>query len=176
MVKKGGIRVINNNEAYIPLFGEQEVEIPTYLAEKTKRGMKLVPSLTKEGKITHRKKQPAIKLIESLDNTVTNVKKSTVHRFHVKEFIKSQRQMLQNMMKSFGELQKEIDEKVEKVMSSPPVQLMIANYPHNKEEVKAEIEELVEEEIVNEILNEKPKTAKQIIAEIKKQKKFADID
>jgi ribosomal protein L19E len=170
MVKKGGIRVVSEDEAYVPVFGQQEIEIPSLLAEQTNRGMKLVSTLTKNGNISHRKKKPSIKLIPVGDVTTPIVSNSVVGRFSIKDFIKTQRHILETMIESFDDLQEEVDEKVEEVMTSPPVQLMIANYPHNKEEVKAEIEELVEEEIVNEIIhNEKPKTAKQIIAEINKK-------
>lgn len=184
MVKKGGIRVVSEDEAYVPVFGQQEIEIPSYLAEKTKRGMKLVSTLTKNGNISHRKKKPAIKFTSVNDITSPIVSNSVVGRFSIKDFIKNQRHILENMIESFDDLQEEVDERVEKVMELPQIQKMIGNSPY----MKAEIEELVEEEIVNEIIhNEKPKTAKQIIAEtnkkIKKQSKsksksskFADID
>jgi len=159
MVKKGGLRVENENLVFAPIYGKQEIEVPSLLAEKTSRGYKLVPTLTKTGKISQRKKIPSIKFHAVNDITTPIVSSSAVQHLSITDFIKGQRHYLETLMTVYDDFSEEVDQKVEEIIKTPEVKLLIANSPYNK----AEIIEMIEEEVAKELVQEttpEPKAAK----------------
>jgi tRNA/tmRNA/rRNA uracil-C5-methylase (TrmA/RlmC/RlmD family) len=117
MPKHGGIHHRINDqtkseEFLIPEFGFEDIHIPKYLAEKTSKGYKVVPTLTKTGKLTHRKNMSAVNLIPEDDIFESYCSGSKLQQLQLKDFVKSQRNYLLSLVHAFDNIQQEIDTKV----------------------------------------------------------------
>lgn len=150
MTKKGGIRFNEHEEVNIPIFGDQEIEIPEYLAEKTKKGYQLVPTLTKSGSITKRHKEPAIKLTPK-NIEYFSIPKNGVERLQLADFVKKSKTELEKQYKVYSDFQNKLLEiELKNVLKIPEVKKTIAE-AENKEEAIEEIKEVLAEEIFSDI-------------------------
>jgi len=147
MVKKGGIRFDGNEHAYMPIFGEQEIEVPEYLAEPTKKGYKLVPTLTKSGAISKRHKEPAIKIVAKDIDQIT-ISKNKVERLALADFIRTSKLELEKQYAKYIELQhKLVDVEMEEVLMMPEVRAAIME-ADDKPAAVEEIRKVVEAKII----------------------------
>lgn len=146
MVKKGGIRFNKNEQVFMPIFGEQEIDVPEYLAEKTKKGYKLVPTLTKSGNITKRHNEPAIKIVAKNIEHIT-IPNNKVERLSLNEFIKKSKLELEKQYADFIKLQQKIvDAEMTEILKMPEVQSAIME-SGDKAAAVEEIRKVVEAEI-----------------------------
>jgi hypothetical protein len=147
MVKKGGIRFDENEQVFMPIFGEQEIDVPEYLAEKTKKGYKLVPTLTKSGNITKRHKEPSIKIVAKNIEHIT-IPNNKVERLSLNEFIKKSKLELEKQYADFIKLQQKIvDAEMTEILKMPEVHAAIME-SDDKAAAVEEIREVVESEIM----------------------------
>jgi hypothetical protein len=146
MVKKGGIRFDDNEQVFMPIFGEQEIDVPEYLAEKTKKGYKLVPTLTKSGNITKRHKEPSIKIVAKNIEHIT-IPNNKVERLSLNEFIKKSKLELEKQYADFIKLQQKIvDAEMTEILKMPEVHAAIME-SDDKAAAIEEIRKVVETEI-----------------------------
>lgn len=150
MTKKGGIRFNEHEQVNIPIFGDQEIEIPEYLAEKTKKGYQLVPTLTKSGSITKRHKEPAIKLTPK-NIEYFSIPKNGVERLQLADFVKKSKIELEKQYKVYSDFQNKLLEiELKNVLKIPEVKKTIAE-AENKKEAIEEIKEVLADEIFGDI-------------------------
>jgi hypothetical protein len=150
MTKKGGIRFNEHEQVNIPIFGDQEIEIPEFLAEKTKKGYQLVPTLTKSGSITKRHKEPSIKLTPK-NIEYFSIPKNGVERLQLADFVKKSKIELEKQYKVYSDFQNKLLEiELKNVLKIPEVKKTIAE-AENKKEAIEEIKEVLAEEIFGDI-------------------------
>lgn len=170
MVKKGGIRFSENEEVNIPVFGEQEIEIPEYLAEKTKKGYQLIPTLTKSGAITKRHKEPSIKLTTK-NIEYFSIPKNKVERLQLSDFVKKSKAELVKQYEAYIDFQnKLLAVELKNVLKIPEVKKMVAE-ADDKEEAIEEINEVLAQEIFGDIPEVK-KTASKSEIPVEKLRKY----
>lgn len=156
MVKKGGIRFSENEEVNIPVFGEQEIEIPEYLAEKTAKGYQLIPTLTKSGAITKRHKEPSIKLTAK-NIEYFSIPKNGVERLQLSDFVKKSKTELVKQYEAYIDFQnKLLAVELKNVLKIPVVKKMVAE-ADDKAEAIEEIKEVLSKEIFGDIPEPKVK-------------------
>lgn len=150
MTKKGGIRFNEHDQVNIPIFGDQEIEIPEFLAEKTKKGYQLVPTLTKSGSITKRHKEPSIKLTPK-NIEYFSIPKNGVERLQLADFVKKSKIELEKQYKVYSDFQNKLLEiELKNVLKIPEVKKTIAE-AKNKEKSIEEIKEVLAEEIFGDV-------------------------
>jgi len=156
MVKKGGIRFSENEEVNIPVFGEQEIEIPEYLAEKTAKGYQLIPTLTKSGAITKRHKEPSIKLTAK-NIEYFSIPKNGVERLQLSDFVKKSKAELVKQYEVYIDFQnKLLAVELKNVLKIPEVKKMVAE-ADDKAEAIEEIKEVLTKEIFGDVPEPKVK-------------------
>lgn len=172
MVKKGGIRFSENEEVNIPVFGEQEIEIPEYLAEKTKKGYQLIPTLTKSGAITKRHKEPSIKLTTK-NIEYFSIPKNKVERLQLSDFVKKSKAELVKHYEAYIDFQnKLLAVELKNVLKIPEVKKMVAE-ADDKAEAIEEINEVLTKEIFGDVPEPKvKKTASKSEIPVEKLRKY----